>query len=159
MMLHSRVTVSQSRAEQLEQKLLEVRRVTRVVKGGKRLSFRAIVVVGDKKGRVGVGVAKGKDVQQATEKAIYQAKKNIISVPLINDTIPHEVSAKHSSAKILIKPAQKGRGLIAGGAARVVLSFAGVRNATAKLLSRTPNKLSNAIVAMRALQKLKQKEN
>ena len=150
----NRVTVSRNKDDRFAQKLLEVRRVTRVVAGGKRMSFRVVMVVGDKKGSVGVGVAKGKDVQKASEKALYQAKKTIILVPIVNDTIPHEVFAKHSSAKIILKPARKGRGLVAGGAARAVLSFAGIRNVTAKLLGRTPNKLTNAIATLKALQKL-----
>ena len=154
MVRSNRVTVSKSKDDRFEQKLLEVRRVTRVVAGGKRLSFRVVMVVGDKRGSVGVGVAKGKDVQRATEKALHQAKKKIVTVPVVNDTIPHEVFAKHSSAKIILKPAKKGKGLVAGGAARAVLSFAGIRNVTAKLLGRTPNKLSNAMATLKALQQL-----
>jgi small subunit ribosomal protein S5 len=153
-----RAAVSRTRDEEWKQKLLEVRRVTRVVAGGKRLSFRVVMVIGDFKGRVGVGVAKGKDVARAVEKAIFQAKKNIFEVPIINGSIPHEVEAKHSSAKILIKPGKKGRGLIAGGAARVVLSFAGIKNATAKMLGRTTNRLTNAVATVEALKKLRKEK-
>jgi small subunit ribosomal protein S5 len=153
-----RAAVSRTRDEEWKQKLLEVRRVTRVVAGGKRLSFRVVMVIGDFKGRVGVGVAKGKDVARAVEKAIFQAKKNIFEVPIINGSIPHEVEAKHSSAKILIKPGKKGRGLIAGGAARIVLSFAGIKNATAKMLGRTTNRLTNAVATVEALKKLRKEK-
>ena len=151
----ARVTVSRSKDSGFDQKLIELRRVTRVVAGGKRMSFRAVMVIGDKKGKVGIGVAKGKDVAQATEKAIFQARKNVITVPLVKGTIPHEIIAKHSSAKILLKPAREAHGLIAGGASRVVLSFAGVKNVTAKILGRTPNKLTNAMATLRALSLLR----
>jgi small subunit ribosomal protein S5 len=150
-----RVTVSRDKDDRFGQKLLEIRRVTRVVAGGKRMSFRAVMIIGDRAGSVGIGVAKGKDVQQATAKSLFQAKKSLFQVPLVNETIPHEVSAKHSSAKIILKPARQGHGLIAGGAARVVLSFAGVKNVTAKLLGRTPNKLTNAVATMKALRQLR----
>ena len=152
----ARVTVSRSKDSGFDQKLIELRRVTRVVAGGKRMSFRAVMVIGDKKGKVGIGVAKGKDVAQATEKAIFQARKNVITVPLVKGTIPHEIIAKHSSAKILLKPAREAHGLIAGGASRVVLSFAGVKNVTAKILGRTPNKLTNAMATLRALSLLRE---
>ena len=151
----ARVTISKSRNNEWQQKLLELRRVTRVVSGGKRMSFRVVMIIGDQKGKVGVGVAKGKDVARATEKAVFQAKKNVFQVPVFNCTIQHQVDAKHSSARILIKPAKKGRGLIAGGAARVVLAFAGVKDATAKNLGRTTNKLTNAEATIKALKKLK----
>ena len=150
-----RVTVSRSKDSGFDQKTIELRRVTRVVAGGKRMSFRAVVVIGDRKGKVGIGVAKGKDVARATDKAVFQARKNVITVPLTKGTIPHEVIAKHSSAKIMLKPAKEAHGLIAGGASRVVLSYAGVKNVTAKILGRTPNKLTNAMATMRALGQLR----
>jgi small subunit ribosomal protein S5 len=152
---NQRVTVSRTKDDRFEQKLLELRRVTRVVAGGKRMSFRAVMIIGDKAGTVGIGLAKGKDVQQATTKSLFQAKKNLIQVPLVNGTIPHETRAKHSSAQIMLKPAREGHGLIAGGASRIVLSFAGVKNVTAKLLGRTPNKLTNAMATIKALAKLR----
>lgn len=151
----ARLTFTKAKDSQWQEKMLELRRVTRVVAGGKRMSFRAVVVIGDQKGRVGVGVAKGKDVAKATEKAVFQAKKEVFEVPIQNGTIPNQVYAKHSSAKIIIKPARKGRGLIAGGASRIVLSFAGVKDATAKNLGRTTNKLTNAVATIKALKKLK----
>ena len=133
-----------------------MRRVTRVVAGGKRFRFRATLVIGDERGRVGIGVAKGIDVQQAVAKAKSEAKKNVLSVNLKDGrTIAHEVLAKYSAAKVLLKPASKGHGLRAGGAVRFVLAFAGVKDATAKILGRTPNKLTNAMATIEALKKLK----
>jgi small subunit ribosomal protein S5 len=142
--------------EEFKEKVLDLRRVTRVVAGGKRFSFRATVVIGDEKGRVGVGIGKGADVTQAIAKAKALAKKNLIQIELKdNRTIPHEVGAKYSAASVLIKPAKKGNGLRAGSAIRSVLALAGIKDATAKALGRTPNKLTNALAALRALKKLK----
>ncbi|MDO8664386.1 MAG: 30S ribosomal protein S5 [Candidatus Liptonbacteria bacterium] len=142
--------------EEFKEKVLDLRRVTRVVAGGKRFRFRATVVIGDERGRIGVGVAKGIDVQSSVEKAKTAAKKRILFIHLIdNRTIPHEVNAKYSAAKVLIKPAVKGHGLKAGGAVRSVLALAGIHDATAKCLGRTPNKLTNALATIEALKKLK----
>lgn len=139
----------------LKDKVLDLRRVTRVVAGGKRFRFRATVILGDEKGRVGVGIAKGLDVAGAVAKAKSSAQKNVFPVTLKGRTIPHEVEAKFSAAKVRIKPAVEGHGLRAGGAVRVVLSLAGVKDATAKCLGRTPNKLTNALATIEALKKLK----
>ena len=142
--------------EEFKERVLDMRRVTRVVAGGKRFRFRCTIVLGDEKGRVGIGVAKGLDVQQAIAKAKADAKKNIIMVNLKEGhTIAHEVMAKYSAAKVLVKPGSRGHGLRAGGAVRFVLAFAGVRNATAKCLGRTPNKLTNAMATVEALKMLK----
>ncbi len=139
-----------------KERVLDMRRVTRVVAGGKRFRFRCTLVIGDEKGRVAIGVAKGLDVQQAVAKAKADAKKHILTVNLKDQrTIAHEVDAKYSAAKVLIKPASKGHGLRAGGAVRFVLAFAGVKDATAKVLGRTPNKLTNAKATLEALKKLK----
>lgn len=138
-----------------KEKVLDLRRVTRVVAGGKRFRFRATLVLGDEKGVVGVGIGKGLDVQSAVEKAKRDAKKNLINIPIKGRSIPHEVRAKFSAADVIIKPALPGHGLKAGGAVRVVLSLAGVKDATAKCLGRTPNKLTNALATMRALNQLK----
>lgn len=143
----------------LQEKVLDLRRVTRVMAGGKRFRFRVTVVVGNGHGRVGVGIAKGLDVAQAVAKAKTKAQKNMIDVNLNKTTIAHEVEAKFSAARVRIKPAREGNGLRAGGAARVVLSLAGVRDATAKTLGRTPNKLTNALATIEALKKLKQKKS
>ncbi len=142
--------------EEFRERVLDMRRVTRVVAGGKRFRFRCTLVIGDEKGRVGIGVAKGLDVQQAVAKAKSDAKKNVITVNLKDGrTIAHETLAKYSAAKVLLKPASKGHGLRAGGSVRFVLAFAGVKDATAKILGRTPNKLTNAMATIRALEKLK----
>jgi small subunit ribosomal protein S5 len=141
---------------ELKEKVLEVRRVTRVVAGGKRFSFRAVVVVGDEKGKVGIGIAKGLDVQAAVQKARRQAEKNLISVALKdNRTLPYDVEAKYSAAKIRLKPARPGHGLIAGGSARAVLELAGIKDVSAKILGRTTNKLTNALATLEALKKIK----
>jgi len=136
-----------------------MRRVTRVVAGGKRFRFRATVAIGDMKGRVGVGIGKGADVQQAIAKAKADAKKSLLTLDLKdNRTIHHEVMAKYSAAKVLVKPAKEGHGLKAGGAVRVVLNLAGVKDATAKCVSRTPNKLTNALATMEALRQITSKK-
>ncbi|MDD3488215.1 MAG: 30S ribosomal protein S5 [Candidatus Pacebacteria bacterium] len=143
----------------MEEVVLDIARVTRVVAGGKRLSFRATVVVGDKeKNQVGVGVDKGKDVSQAIQKASTKAKKNLITVPIVNETIPHEITAKYKAAKVIIKPAREGKGIIAGGAARTVLKLANVPNAIAKILGNTSNAINNARATILALSKLKNLE-
>ncbi len=141
--------------EEFMEKTLDVRRVTRVVAGGKRFRFRVTLVLGDMKGRVGVGIAKGLDVAASIAKAKVAAKKNIFTVPLKGSTIPHEVEAKFSAARIRLKPAVEGHGMRAGGAARTVLSLAGVKDVVAKTLGRTPNKLTNALATIEALKKLR----
>lgn len=136
-------------------RLLEVRRVTRVMAGGKRFSFRASVVVGDMRGKVGFGIGKGLDVMGAIEKAKRQGEKNLITVPLVDHrTIPHEIDAKYGAARVRLKPARAGHGLIAGSAARAVLELAGVRDVSAKTTGRTKNKIANARAALVALASL-----
>ncbi len=141
-----------------QQKLLDLRRVARVVAGGRRFSFRATLVVGNQKGEIGIGIGKGTDTALAIDKAVRQARKSSIIVPLTKDrSIPYEVFAKYGSGKVLIKPAKLGKGLVAGGAARVVLALAGVENASAKILSHTKNKINNARATFEALRQLKKK--
>ncbi|MEK7580322.1 MAG: 30S ribosomal protein S5 [Patescibacteria group bacterium] len=137
-----------------EQKLLDLARVTRVVAGGKRMRFRACIVIGDRRGTVGVGIAKGADVSDAINKAVRQAKKSLIKLNLVDDTIPHWIKEKYKSAEVLIRPAGKGRGIVAGGAPRAVLGLVGVKNATAKMLGSS-NKINNARATINALLKLK----
>src|SRR3989344_3969039 len=141
----------QQKQSEFKEKVLDLRRVTRVMAGGKRMRFRATVVIGNEKGRIGIGVGKGLDVAQSVDKAKTSAKKNLIEIKLKNKTIPHEVDAKFSAARILIKPAKSGHGLKAGGSARTVLLLAGVRDATAKCLGGTKNKLTNALATLEAL--------
>lgn len=142
---------------EFEQKTLELSRVTRVTKGGKRMRFRATVVVGDKKGRVGFGVAKGADVAMALDKASRQAKKRLIQVPLIKGTLPHAATAKFGAAMVMIKPAPQGTGLKCGGPTRVVLELAGVPNAVSKILGGK-NKINNVKAAFAALKMLRKEK-
>jgi len=138
---------------EFDQQIVDLARVTRVTKGGKQMSFRACVVIGDRKGRVGYGVDKGKDVQMAVEKAVNQAKKSLIRVPLIKDTVPHMVKAKFKAGRVMIKPAPRGSGIIAGSSIRTVLEMAGVPNASAKMIGKSNNKIVNVKAAFEALQK------
>jgi small subunit ribosomal protein S5 len=140
---------------EFEQKILELARVTRVTKGGKRMRFRASLVIGDRRGRVGFGVAKGADVAMSVEKAFRQAKKNLVTVPLVNETIPHEIQSKFAAAKVLLKPAPKGTGLKSGGPTRIVLELAGVPNAVSKILG-SKNKINCAKATFLALRGLSQ---
>ncbi|HRY36791.1 MAG TPA: 30S ribosomal protein S5 [Candidatus Magasanikbacteria bacterium] len=143
--------------KEFDQYILDLARVTRVTEGGKHLSFRACVILGDRKGRVGFGLSKGKDVQYGVEKAVRQAKKHIINVPIVNDTIPHPVISKANAAVIMLKPAPKGSGIIAGGAVRAVLELAGVPNVSSKILGRTKNKIAIVQATFAALQSFKSK--
>lgn len=141
--------------DEYETKLLDLARVTRVTGGGKRLRFRAVVIAGDKKSKIGIGIDKGRDVSQAIEKATTRAKKNLVNVVIVNGTIPHQVEAKFGPAVILLKPQKRGRGLVAGGAVRAICDLAGIKNITSKILSGSKNKLNNARATMEALKKLK----
>jgi small subunit ribosomal protein S5 len=139
--------------KQFDERTLHIDRVARVVKGGRRFRFRALVVVGDKKNRVGIGSAKGSDVTSAVTKATEVAKKNFITVSLYKGTLPHEVEHKVAGARILLKPAAPGTGLIAGGVVRTILEVAGVKNALSKSLGST-NKTNTAYATLAALQSL-----
>jgi len=141
--------------EEFETKLLDLARVTRVTGGGKHLRFRALVVAGNRNGKVGIGVAKGLDVSQAIEKATRSARKNLIDVLITKETIPHEVYAKFGAAKVLLKPQRKGRGLVAGGTVRVICTLAGIKNISSKVLGTTKNKINNAKATILALKNLK----
>jgi len=145
--------------DDFDSKLLDLARVTRVTAGGRRLRFRAGVVVGDKKGKVGFGLSKGSDVAQAIEKATRIAKKNIITVPIVEGTISYPVEAKFGAAKIMLKPQFLGRGLVAGGTVRVICSLVGIKNISSKKIGRTSNKINNAKATIEALKKLKTKKN
>lgn len=141
---------------EFEQGVLDIRRTARVVAGGRRFSFRATVVIGNRNGKVGLGVGKGADASVAIEKGVYQARKNLVFVPLtVERSVPHAVESKVSASRILLKPAKEGRGLIVGGPVRLIADLAGIKNMTAKILGRTVNKLNNAKATMEALRKLK----
>jgi small subunit ribosomal protein S5 len=141
--------------EEFESKLLGLARVSRMTAGGRRFRFRAVMIVGDQKGRVGIGIAKGKDVAQAIEKATRLARKYLIEIPIEKNTIPYEVEAKFGASRVLLKPQREGRGLVAGGAVRVICQLAGIQNISAKLLGRSRNKLNSARATILALSKLK----
>ncbi len=119
------------------------------------MRFRAVIITGNKKGKVGLGIAKGADVQLAVEKATRLSKKYLIDVPIAQETIPHEVFAKFGAARILLRPQRKGRGLVAGGTVRVVCTLAGIKNISSKILGSTGNKINNARATIIALKKLK----
>ncbi|MDB5161312.1 MAG: ribosomal protein nonfunctional [Candidatus Saccharibacteria bacterium] len=139
--------------KQFDERVVYVNRVARVVKGGRRFRFQALIVLGDHKGRVGVGVSKGADVQAAVMKATDVAKKNLIKIPMYHATLTHEVEAKVGGSRILIMPAAPGTGLIAGGVVRTVLEVAGIENALSKSLGST-NRINTAYASVSALGKM-----
>ncbi|MEK7112539.1 MAG: 30S ribosomal protein S5 [Patescibacteria group bacterium] len=137
--------------KEFEETVVQINRISKKTKGGNQIRFSALVVVGDKKGKVGVGLAKAKDVRRAITKAISQAKKHMIKVPLRGTTIPYSVTEKFSAARVLLKPAPPGSGIIAGGPMRVVIEAAGIRDASGKILG-TKNKISNVYATLKALE-------
>lgn len=142
--------------QEFGQKLLDLARVARVTKGGRRFSFRATIVIGDKKGRVAVGVKKGKDVQFAVEKAFRSAKKSLINAPMTKEgTIPYDTYGKSGSSIVFLKPALEGRGIIAGGAVRTVCDLAGYKSIIGKIISRSGNKLNIARATIEAIKKVR----
>ena len=140
-----------------EEQVINIDRVSRVVKGGRRFRFKALVVVGDRKNRVGVGVSKGQDVQTAIAKATDVAKKNMITIPVVNTTIPHDAEVKLSGARVLIKPAAPGTGIIAGGVVRQIIGVTGINNLLSKSLGST-NKVNIAYATIDALRTLVPRE-
>ncbi|WP_099975195.1 30S ribosomal protein S5 [Lactobacillus terrae] len=132
---------------ELEDRVVSINRVTKVVKGGRRLRFAAIVIVGDKNGHVGFGTGKAQEVPEAIRKAVEDAKKNLIEVPMVGSTIPHEIIGKYGAGNILLKPAIEGSGIAAGGSVRAVLELAGVGDITSKSLGRnTPINVIRATI-------------
>ena len=143
--------------KEFEEVVINIDRVARVVKGGRRFRFKALVVVGNRKNKVGVGVAKGADVQAAIAKATAIAKKHLITIPVVNETIPHDMEVKLSGARVLIKPAAPGTGIIAGGVVRAVIGVTGIRNLLSKSLGST-NKVNIAYATVEALASLVPRE-
>ena len=140
---------------EFEQKLLDVRRTARMAAGGRRFGFRAVVIVGNKKGKVGVGIAKGADVTMAVDKAVKYAKKDLIDVPItVDGSIAFRIEAKYGAARVMLKPAIKGKGVIAGGTVRTIRNLVGITNITTKIIGRTTNRLNNARATILALRKL-----
>ena len=145
----------QEKASEWQERVVQIRRVTKVVKGGKKLSFRAVVVIGNEKGQVGVGVGKASDVIGAVKKGVADGKKNLVEVPLNKSySIPHPSTGEAGGARVFMRPAAPGTGVIAGGAVRTVLEMAGVRNVLAKQLG-SDNLLNNARAAADALDALR----
>ncbi|NCD01180.1 30S ribosomal protein S5 [bacterium] len=148
----------QDNKKEFEQRLIEVKRVTRVTKGGKRLRFRACVVIGNRKGKVGMGVAKSTDVALAVDKAVARAKKALITIPNYS-TVPCIIKEKSGSAEIMLKPATEGTSIVSGGPVRAVLELAGISNVVSKVVKRSNNKISNIKATLSALEKLNRFQN
>ena len=142
------------RDQEFSEKIVQVNRVSKKTKGGNRIGFSVVVVVGDKKGKVGVGLGKAPDVSPAIRKSVNYAKKHLISVPIVNGTIPHEICLKKGAAQVLLKPAPPGTGVIAGGAVRAVVEACGIRNIVSKVLG-TKNQASNVYATLEALKRLR----
>jgi small subunit ribosomal protein S5 len=140
--------------KEFEEEVIQIDRVTRVVKGGRRLRFRATVVIGNKKGKVGLGIGKSTEVTGAISKAIAQAKKDLINVPMAGQTIPHRIQVKFKSARVMLMPAIPGTGIKAGGSVRKVIELSGIKDIMGKCLG-SPNRLNNSQAAIMALTKLK----
>jgi small subunit ribosomal protein S5 len=145
---------SRRQEREFDQKIVDLARVTRVMAGGKRMRFRATVVIGDRKGKVAIGTAKGADVTIAINKAVTQAKKHFIQVPIVKETIPHEVNVKYKASKVMLKPARIGTGIKAGGVVRIILDIAGVPNIVGKIL-RGSNKINIARAVIQGLSDFK----
>lgn len=143
--------------DEFDSTIIDLARVTRVMAGGKRMRFRACVIVGDRKGRVGMGLRKGADVQLAVAKATTAAKKKLIHVPLTNGTIPHHMLSSFRGASVLLKPSRAGTGVIAGGVVRTVMEYVGVTNIVAKMMGSN-NKINNVQAVMKALASLRSEE-
>lgn len=145
----------QDKREEIEQRVAEISRVARVTAGGRRFGFRILVIAGDRKGKVGMGIGKANDIADAITKAGRQAVKHMIEIPLHNGTIPFEIQAKFKMAKIILKPTSKGRGIIAGGVIRDICELAGVENINAKVLSASKSRINNARAIFLAFEKIK----
>ncbi len=146
--------MDQKPTKEFEEKVVSIDRVARVVKGGRRMRSRVLIVIGNKNGKVGFGLGKAGDIMTATAKAVNSAKRNMITVPIYNETIPHEITVKHAGAIVMLKPAGKGTSVIAGGPVRAVVELAGIHNILSKSLgsSNAVNVVSATFEALRQLQ-------
>ncbi len=149
----SRRPQQQRPKKEFDEKVIQVNRVSKKTKGGNQIGFSVLMVIGDKKGRVGVGLGKAPDVLSSIKKGVTRAKKNLFTVPMKGSTIPHDIIVKFGAAKVLLKPAPEGSGVIAGGAVRSVMEAAGVKNVSSKVLG-TRNKASNVYATIKALKLL-----
>lgn len=148
---------NQNQVEKMEEKVLLIRRVSKKTTGGNYVSFSALVVVGDKKGRVGIGIGRGLEVPPAIQKAITHAKKHMITVPIYRSSIPHEINLKYKSARIMLRPAPEGTGLKIGSVARTIFDLAGIYNASGKVIG-SRNQIINTYAVIEALKKLKKRK-
>lgn len=149
---------SPAEPKQFEETVINIDRVSRVVKGGRRFRFKALVVVGDRKSKVGVGVAKGADVQAAVQKATDVAKKHMVTIAIHDGTVPHDAEVRYAGAQVLLKPASPGTGIIAGGVVRMIIGVTGIRNLLSKSLGST-NKVNIAYATVDALKSMVPKEH
>lgn len=145
------------RESEIKEKVVQIRRVTKVVKGGKKMGFRAVVVVGDLKAHVGLGIGKAAEVSAAIRKGVESAKKTMMEVPLVSGTIPHNVSGNFSASEVVLRPAPRGTGVIAGGAVRTILELSGLKNVVAKSIG-SANAINVARATLAALSSLKKLE-
>ena len=143
---------------EFEEQVVHIDRISRTVAGGRRIRFRAAVVVGNRNGKVGIGVAKASEVILAVQKAITSAKKRLVVVPIVNDTIPYEIESQYGAAKVLLKPASQGTGIIAGGAVRAIASLAGIKNLLSKILG-SQNQINNLRATIKALREFQADNN
>jgi small subunit ribosomal protein S5 len=134
---------------EFDERVIEISRVSRVVKGGRRIRFRVLVIIGDRNGRVSYGIAKANEIAVAVKKAVSQAKKRMINVPIINDTIPYTITVEEGSAKLFLGPASQGTSIVAGGAVRVMAELAGIKNILSKVIG-TSNKINNVKAVYKA---------
>lgn len=141
-------------AKEFEERVIQIKRVSKKTRGGNKIGFSALVVVGNKQGKVGCGLGKAPDVPSAVQKALYKAKRNIVPIKIKNNTIAHTVSSKYASSEVLLKPAPEGSGIIAGGTVRNVVELAGIKDISAKMFGSN-NKTSNTRCTIKALLKLK----
>lgn len=145
-----------SQDDNFDQNLIDVARVSRMTAGGRRFDFRTVILIGDREGKVGVAHAQGEDIPAAIEKAVKKAKKQLVEVDITNHTVPTEVTGEAKSARVLMKPAREGRGLVAGGVVRAVCDLAGIEDISAKIISRTNNKLNIARATLNGFRKVEE---
>jgi len=144
--------------KEIEERVLLIRRISKKTPGGNYISFSALVAVGDKKGKVGIGLGTGLEVPQAIKKAVNYAKKHMVTIPIYKTTLPHDIKVKYKAAKLILKPAPAGVGLKVGSVVRSILSLGGISNASGKIL-RSRNQITNAYAVMKALKQLKRRNN